>query len=173
MNLKIGDIVKVVNEECKHLDKQGQVVGLNLSNKENPLRVWFGKECDSLIDFERRIEADSKYAVKSPNEDQQKNDIRTWDYAEKDLQKESDWSVGTLVKRHFSHMCHTWFEPKKPFVAGEGECEVEGCHKRTAQRIAYNVQGSVCPAEVCDKHAKEFHLKCMDFFPHKKASTVH
>ena len=173
MNLKIGDIFRVVNAECKHYDKQGQVVGFNLSNRENPLRVWFGKECDSLMDFERRIELNNKYAVIAPNEKEQAGDFRTWDYAEPDLQIEPEWSVATLVKRYFSHMCHTWYEPKKPFVAGDGECEVENCHKRTTQRIVYNVHGSVCPAEVCDKHAKEFHLKCMDSFPYKKVSKVH
>ena len=173
MNLKIGDIVKVVNEECKHLGKQGQVVGFNLDNKENPLRVWFGKEGDSFIDFERKIELNNKYAVIAPAEKEQVGDFRTWDYAESDLKIEPEWSVKTLVERHLKNMCNVYYESQNPFIAGAHTCEVEGCHKSTTRRIVYNIWGTVDTAEVCDKHAKELHLKCMDSFPHKKVSKVY
>lgn len=72
--MEIGDIVKVTNEECHHYGRQGQVVGFNPDNKENPLRVWFGKECDFFLDYERRIEAN---AVIAPTEKEQAKDPRT------------------------------------------------------------------------------------------------
>lgn len=168
MKLKIGDIVKVVNEECHHYGKQGQVVGFNLDNKENPLRVWFDKECDFFVDYDRRIELNSKYAVIAPNEAEQAGDLRTWDYAESDLQKELEWSMKTLVERYFHNFYHSYYEPKKPFVASAHNCDVERCGKITTQRIIYNIWGSVCFAEVCDEHAKEFNLKSMDSFPLKE-----
>ena len=175
MKLKIGDIVRVEKEgaSLRHWDKQGQVVGFNLDNKERPLGVWFGKECDHLLDPEQRRGLTSKCAVSAPTEAEQANDPRTYGYAESELQKEPDWSMETLVDRHFGNMCSRYFEPKEPFVAGRRTCEVEHCHKRTTQRIIYNIHGTVDTAEVCDEDAKKYHLKCMDDFPRKRVSRVH
>jgi len=168
MKLKVGDIVKVVNEECHRYGKQGQVVGFNLDNKENPLRVWFDKASDILFDWEKRNELGDKYAITAPTEADQSKDPRTWDYAESDLKKELEWSMKTLVERHFHNFYQAYFEPKKPFVAGAHDCDVKRCRKTTTQRIIYNVWGSVCFADVCDEHAKEFNLKSMDSFPLKE-----
>lgn len=170
MNLKIGDIVKVVNEECKHWGRQGQVVGFDLTDKKNPVRIWFGKECDHFFDYPHNQKL-GKYAVIAPNEAKQVKDMRTWNYAEGDLQKESEWSVKTLVERYLKDMCHSYYEPKNSFVAGATDCDVENCRKPTTQRIIYNIWGSVYTAEVCDEHAKQYHLKCMDDFPCKKGKV--
>jgi len=179
MNLKIGDIVRVVGEgRClRHWDRQGQVVGFNLDNKERPLKLWFGRECDYLLEPEQRWTLTSICAVTAPTEEEYANDSRTharvYDYAENELQKETEWSVKTLVDRHFDNMCNRYYESKKPFVAGVNECSAEGCHRLATQRIIYNFLGTVCFADVCDKDTK-LHLKCTEEgFPHKKALKAH
>jgi len=168
MNLKIGDIVKVLNEECRHWGKQGQVVGFDLSNKKNPLRVWFGKECDHFIDYPHNQKLANKFAVTAPNEKEQASDLRTRDYAEGDLKIEPEWSMKTLVERYFHNFYHSYYEPKNPFVAGAKDCDVSGCRKNTTRRIIYNIWGTVCFADTCDECAEEWHLKSMDSFPLKK-----
>ncbi|MHB9019315.1 MAG: hypothetical protein ACYC3G_00355 [Minisyncoccota bacterium] len=170
MNLKIGDIVKVVSVECRHFSRQGQVVGFNLDNKENPVRIWFGKDCDSFLDWENRIKLSDKYAVVAPSEAEQIKDLRTRDFTESDLQKESEWSMKTLVERYFHNFYHSYCEPKNVFVAGERCCDVRGCDCLITQRIIFNIWGTVDFADVCERHAKEYHGKCMDSFPYKKAS---
>lgn len=170
MNLKIGDIVKVVNIKCRHFGRQGQVVGFNSDNKEDPVRVWFGKDCDSFVDWENRIKLSDKCAVVAPTEAEQKKDLRTWDFAESDLQKELEWSMKTLVERHFRNFYHSYCEPKNPFVAGERCCDVNGCDCLTTQRIIFNIWGTVDFADVCERHAKEYHGKSMDSFPYRKVS---
>ena len=175
MNLKIGDIVRVVKERgsLRHWDKQGQVAGFNLNNKERPVKVWFGKECDYLLEWEQRLKLTGKHAISAPKEAECAVDVRTYDYAENELQQEPEWSMRTLVDRHFGDMCSRYYEPKKPFIVGLHSCEVKGCRKLAIQRIIFNIWGTADVAEVCDKHAKEFHLKCMDEFPHKKVLIVH
>lgn len=170
MNFKIGDIVKVTSGNYKHYNKQGQVVGFDPSDRENPVRVWFGRECDYLLDPEFKMRLNREHVLVAPNEVEQTKDLRTWNYPEGVLQKEPEWSMKTLSERHFRGIYHSYCEPKNPFVVGERCCDVNSCDCLTAQRIVFNIWGTVDFADVCERHAKEYHTKSMDSFPYRKNS---
>lgn len=163
MNFKIGEIVKVVEEghRLRHYYKEGQVVGFDSNNKERPLKVWFGRECDYLLEPEQRRELTSKCALTAPTEVECVNDPRTYNYAESELQKEPEWSMETLARRYFGGASHSYEIPKAPFVAGAKKCEARGCYKTTTRRIIYNFWGTVCFADVCDDHSGG-HGKCTE-----------
>lgn len=173
MNLKIGDIVRVSGKDSdryKHWNKQGLVVGFDPNDKEDPVRVWFGRECDYLLVPEFRMNLSRDYAIVAPTETGQVNDMRTWNYPESVLQKEAEWSMRTLAERYFPRFYHSYCEPKNAFVAGKKCCDVKGCGGLIAQRIVFNIWGIVDFADVCERHAKEYHGKSMDEFPYRKSS---
>jgi hypothetical protein len=175
--LAVGNIVKVVDSNRAHFDMQGQVVGISEPRQGACVRVWFGREADYLLQYpdnekaRRMIET----ATVPPSAATQAKDVRTWIFSAHELALCESWKVETLAGRLFGRgMWHTLYVPKHAFVSGARNCDVEGCgNARTAatQRILVNLHGVVCFADVCERHAREYHGKCMDTFPWRKAPT--
>jgi len=161
----VGSIVLVT--QGSHIGMQGQVVGFDETDKENPVRVWFGKEVDYLVDYEKRRQLGGEYSIEPPPFSKQGENLRTWNYPPKDLLICSAWSMKTLTQRHFKRMGHSYCEPKELFVAGASDCDFEGCMNTTTQRIIFNDNGVVQSADVCDDHSK-YNFRCTEEFKYKQ-----
>ena len=131
-------------------------------------RVWFGNECDHLYGFALRTQITNhgEEGCEPPATDT-KSDPRIFGYTTNDLLPEGDWSVETLVDRHWRRQHHTIHTPRHPFVAG-GECAVNGCRSSATCRSMFNIWGEIFFADTCGTCAGKFHLKRIDSFPWKK-----
>jgi hypothetical protein len=175
--MTVGTIVEVARGNI-HCHKQGQIVGFDENDPNEPVRVWFGRENDFLLDYQIRMEisshAGNKNATEPPQPEEQAQDLRTWNYAPEHLKTcPTGWTMETLANRYFGNMWNgTLYKLKIPFVAGARDCDVEGCQNLTTKRILVDLQGSVYDAHVCDTHASKYDRKCMDDFPWKKREAT-
>lgn len=170
--LEIRNVVRVIGAyNLSHHHLEGQVVGFDPNNKKRPVRVWFGREADKQVGYpDYRKFSRRKHTEFPPSEVSQKSDHRTYNYAAGNLKKLDSWSVKTLAERYFMRTYHTWYEPAKEFavfVPGASDCDVSGCNRTTAQRVVFNVCGTVYFADVCATCARKYHRKMMEDFPWK------
>lgn len=177
-DLKIGNIVRVSASDCMCYRRQGQVVGFDRSDKDLPVRVWFGKEVDHihrgrLIGKRFLLELPKKHSVEPPPRSEQGRDPRTWNFSRNQLVVCPTWTVKTLAERHFPNFHHSYMEPENEiFVPGARDCDVEGCEGLATRRILTNVWGTVFTADVCGPCAPEYHLKCGEVFKAKRRERV-
>jgi hypothetical protein len=148
-----------------HFQKCGEIVGFSKDPK-NPVRIWFGREFDSFVPYIGRRPG-PKNAINPPNEKEQTEDLRTWDYTPNEIKKVDGWPAKQIIDRHFSGY-HTWYEPKHKFVPGAEECVVQNCSQKTEARTYVNIWGSVYPVDICAKHNKEYGFTTIEDFPWKK-----
>jgi len=169
MDIVKGSIVRVkVSSDSIHYGEQGLVMRTDATgNTEGPIRVWFGKERDHCMDHRPRMRM-KKFGdgIEPPAEDNE-HDPRIFNYNVTDLDKEAEWSIATLAARHWKDFHHSAYEPRAPFKPGV-PCQVKDCSDNAVRRIIVNIVGTVCPADVCEAHAKKYHLCRMDDFPWKK-----
>ena len=173
MQFYIGGIVEVSASDCVHYGKQGQIVGFK-NKDETQVRVWFGKELDYLIDYPEReqVRLNKKYSIEPPPSSEQHKDPRTYSFTKAKLTACSGWNMQTLAERHFKGMWHSYYETKQLFIPGTRDCDVEDCVNKTAQRIIFNIWGTVIFADVCSTCAPKYHLLCGDMFPWKKRTLT-
>jgi len=169
-DLYVGSIVQVIAEDCIHLGVQGQIVGFDESDKKTPIRVWFGKESDHLMNYPLRsqVRLTAQCNITPPSVSEQANDPRTWSYARKELTICSTWNMKTIAERYFKDMHHTYYEPTTLFVSEVKDCDVENCINNSTERIVFNIWGSVMFADVCSVCAPKYHLLCGEVFPWKR-----
>jgi hypothetical protein len=142
-------IVTICLPDSNFNGKQGKVVGKDPKTKE--LLVILGPKDEYLLGH------------CSAEEEKQ---IR---FKEAELRTDDEWLPENKAILLFGRsMWHTIQTLKKKFVPG-GECMHKGCLETTIKRIMVNVWGCVAEFDVCAKHAKEYHGKCIDCFSNKPA----
>lgn len=84
------------------------------------------------------------------------------------LRKESDWDEKAFLqyetKRLFGRMFHSTYFHKKTFQKGIG-CNIKECDKKAIGRSLINCFGTVYSFDLCRKHQKEWHGKCVEELP--------
>ena len=175
--LVVGTIVLVSREDYLFNGKEGQVVGFDTQDKKEPIRVWFGRECDYKLHYTdaEKARRDRQYATEPPPESEQSRNPRTWSFSRSALTIKNDWSIETLAERIYGrNMFHHYVPFSEPFTPGEKVCEFQKCTNKTTQRVIFNFWGTVIHAEGCAKCAKMYHGKMGEYFPLKadKAKTA-
>jgi hypothetical protein len=150
MGLSVGDVVTVLLD-CGYKGKQGEVVAVvHDRDEDGPVVVRFDKH-----DHFRYFGPDDKVP-----------DIR---FQESDLRRDQHWSIEVLARRLFNQMWHSLQYFKDPLDPTKA-CMHEGCDQMRSRRIAVNIWGTVCEADVCDQHSERYHGKMVELFPWRKAA---
>lgn len=55
-----------------------------------------------------------------------------------------------------------------PPFSPDADCQYQNCSSKASRRAMINIMGTVCEADLCDKHANEYHGTQQEIFPWKK-----
>lgn len=137
MDLQIGDIVTVIDEDLMLFNHQGKIVEIEDDEDEDgPIGVRFSRSSRSVFGIDWRNE----------------NLIR---FLEKQLRKDDDWTLeNQAIQKFGTRMWHTLYEAPWPF-SEQNLCMSEehmGEIPNATKRILINYVGSIYPIDVCKDH---------------------